>query len=154
MILWYSNLNLLLLDVILQWYQENIYLEILFLSYGEYHLAEEEMFGSVVPQFCKLAELLQCVGLEMVVQVVEWEWIFEMDMVGVVVVVEVDGRDNMELGMDDIEENLEDILDGSHKFLSNLFSKLGFGVDMAKVAKERVCSNYFEVDVDNLEIIT
>ena len=71
------------------------------------------MFGSVVPQHCKWVELLQCVGLEMVVQVVEWEWIFKMDVVrvGVVVVVEVDGRDNMELGMEDIEENIEDIVD-------------------------------------------
>ena len=92
-------------------------------------------------------------GLEMVVQVVEWEWIFEMDVVGVVVVVEVDGRDNMELGMEDIEENAEDIMDGSHKFLANLVSKIGFGVEMANFAKERVCSNYFEVDMDKLEIV-
>jgi len=44
-----------------------------------------------------------------------------MDVVGVVVVVvvEVDGRDNMELGMEDIEENIEDIVDFSHKFLAN-----------------------------------
>ena len=92
-------------------------------------------------------------GLEMVVQVVEWEWIFEMDVVGVVVVVEVDGRDNMELGMEDIEENIEDIVDGSHKFLANLVAKIGFGVEMANVAKERVCSNYFEMDVHKLEIV-
>ena len=61
------------------------------------------MFGSVVPQHCKWVALLQCMGLEMVVQVVEWEWVFEMDVVGVVVVVEMNGRDNMELGMEDIE---------------------------------------------------
>ena len=99
------------------------------------------MLGSFVPQQCKWVELLPCVGLEMVVEVVEWEWIFEMDVVGVVVVVEVDGRDNMELSMEDIEENIEDIVDGSDKFLSNLVSKIGFGVEMAKVAMERVCSN-------------
>ena len=85
----------------------------------------------------------------MAVHVVEWEWIFEMDVVGVVVVVEVDGRDNMELGMEDIEENTEDIVDGSHKFLA----KIGFGVEMTNIAKERVCSNYFEVDMHNLEIV-
>ena len=89
----------------------------------------------------------------MVVQVVEWECIFEMDVDGVVVVVEVNGRDNMELGMEDIEENIEDIVDGSHKFLANLVARIGFGVEMANVTKERVCSNYFEVDVDKLEIV-
>jgi len=43
----------------------------------------------------------------MVVHVVEWEGIFEMDEFEVVVVVEVDGRDNMELGMEDIEESIQ-----------------------------------------------
>ena len=63
-----------------------------------------------------------------------------MDVVGVVVVVvvEVDGRYNMELGMKDIEENIEDIVDFSHKFLANLVAKIGFGVEMANLAKERV----------------
>ena len=70
-------------------------------------------------------------------------------MIGVVVVVEVDGRDNMELGMEDIE----DIMDDSHKFLSNIVAKIGFGVEMANVSKERVCSNYFDVDMHNLEIV-
>jgi len=93
------------------------------------------------------------VGLEMVVQVVEWECIFEMEVVAFVVVVEMNGRDNMELGMEDIEENTEDIVDGSHKFLANLVAKIGFGVEMANVANERVCSNYFEVDVHMLEIV-
>lgn len=111
------------------------------------------MFGSVVSQRCKWAELLQCVGLEMVVQVVEWECIFEMDVDGVVVVVEVNGKDNMEFGMEDIEENIENIVDGSHKFLSNLIAKIGFGVVMANVVKEKVCSNYLEVDVHKLEIM-
>ena len=64
----------------------------------------------------------------MVVQVVELEWIYEMDVVEVVVVVEVDGRDSMELGMEDIEENIEDIVDFSHKVLANLVSKIGFGL--------------------------
>ena len=51
-----------------------------------------------------------------------------MDVVGVFVVVEMNGRDNMELGMEDIEENIEDIVDGSHKFLSNLVAKIGCGL--------------------------
>ena len=80
-------------------------------------------------------------GLEMVVQVAEWECIFNMYVDGVVVVVEVNGKDNMELGMDDIEENIEGIVDGTHKFLANLVAKIGFGVEMANAAKEKVCSN-------------
>ena len=64
-------------------------------------------------------------------------------MVEVVVVVEVDGRDSMELGMEAIEENIKDIVDFSHKVLANLIAKISFGVGMAKVAKERVCSKYF-----------
>jgi len=83
----------------------------------------------------------------MVVQVVEWECIFEKNVVGVVVVVEVNGRDNMELGIADIKENIEDIVDGSHKFLANLAAKIDFRAEMENVAKERVCSNYFEMDV-------
>ena len=89
----------------------------------------------------------------MVVQVVEWEWIFEMDVIGVLFVVEVNGRDNMELGMDYNEENIEDIVDGSHKFLANLVAKIDFGVEMVNVIKERVCSNYFEMDVHKIEIV-
>ena len=89
----------------------------------------------------------------MVLQVVEWECIFEMDVDDVVVVVEMNGMDNMELGMEDIEESIEDIVDGFHKFLANLVAKIGFGVEMANVDKERVCSNYFEVGVHKLEIV-
>ncbi len=89
----------------------------------------------------------------MVVQVVEWEWIFEMDVVGVMVVVEVDGMDYMEFGMEDIEENIQDIMDESHKFLVNLVPKIGFGVEMANGSKERVCSNYFEMDAHKIEIV-
>lgn len=37
-----------------------------------------------------------------------------MDVVGVVVVVEMNGRNNMELGREDIDENIDDIVDGSH----------------------------------------
>ena len=64
-----------------------------------------------------------------------------MDVVGVVVVVEVNGRDVMDLGMEDIEENIQDIVDDSHKLLASLVVKICFGVEMAKVAKERVCNN-------------
>jgi len=111
------------------------------------------MFGIVVSQHCKWAKLLQSMGLEMVVQVVEWECIFEMDVDGVVFVVEVNGKDNMEFGMEDIEENTEDIVDGSNKFLANLVAKIGFGVVMANVAKEKLCYNYLEVDVHKPEIL-
>lgn len=76
-----------------------------------------------------------------------------MDVDGVVVVEEVNGKDNMEFGMEDIEENTEDIVDGFHKFLANLVANIGFGVEMTNVSKERVCSNYFEVDMHNLEIV-
>ena len=76
-----------------------------------------------------------------------------MDVIGVVVLVEMDGRDNMELCMEDIEKNIEDIGDGSHKLLVNLVSKIGFRVEMANVAKESVRSNYFEMDVHKLEIL-
>ena len=76
-----------------------------------------------------------------------------MDVVEVVVVVEVGSRNNMELGMEDIEENTEVIVDVSHKFLAKLVTKIGFGVEMANVSKERVCSNYFDMDVHKLEIL-
>jgi len=77
------------------------------------------------------------------------EWIFEMDVLEVVVMVEVDCRDNMELGMEDIE----DIVDFSHNLLAKLVAKISFRFDMAKVVKEIVYSNYFEVNVHNLEIV-
>ena len=99
------------------------------------------MFGSVVPQHCKWVEILHGVGLEMVVQVVEWGWIYEMDVVEAMVVVEVDGRDSMELGMEDIEGNIEDVEDFPNNFLANHVAKIGFGVDMAKVSKEGVYPN-------------
>ena len=53
----------------------------------------------------------------------------------------MDGRDNMESGMEDIEENIEDIVYLSQKALSNPVANIGFGVGMAKVVKEGVCSN-------------
>ena len=59
-------------------------------------------------------------------------------MVGVMVMVEVNGRHNMEFGMEDIEENIEDIVDFSHKVIANLVAKIGFGVETAKVSNEGV----------------
>ena len=97
------------------------------------------MFGSVVPHNCKWDEILHGVGLEIVVQVFEWGWIDEMDVVEVVVVVEVNVRDSMELGMEDIEGNIEDIEDFPNKFLSNHVAKIRFKVEKAKVAKEGAC---------------
>ena len=38
-----------------------------------------------MPQLCNWVELFQCAGLEMVVWVVEWGCIFEMDVDGVVI---------------------------------------------------------------------
>ena len=99
------------------------------------------MFGSVVQQHCKWVEILHGVGLEMVIQVVEWGWIYEMDVVEGVVVVEVDGRDSMDLGMEDMEGNIEDIVDFPNKDLSNHVSKIGFGGEMAKVSKEGMYPN-------------
>ena len=55
--------------------------------------------------------------------------------------------------MEDIEEYINDVVDESHKFLTNLVAKSGFGVEIANVAKENVCSNYFEVDVHRREIV-
>ena len=74
-----------------------------------------------------------------------------MDVVEVVVV--ADGRDSMEFGVEDMEGNIEDVEDFPNKDLANHVAKIGFGVEMAKVAKERVCSNYFNMDVNKLEIM-
>ena len=52
-----------------------------------------------------------------------------------------------------LKKNIKDIVEGSHKFLSNLVAKIGFGVEMVNFVKGRVCSNYFEVDIRNLEIV-
>ena len=59
-----------------------------------------------------------------------------MDVVEVVVVVEVDGKDNMELGMEDIEENIEDIMDFSHKFLANLVARIGLELRWPRFPKK------------------
>ena len=75
------------------------------------------------------------------VQVVDWGLIYEMDVVEVVVVVEVDGMDSVESCMGDIEGNIEDVEDFPNKDLANHVSKIGFGVEMAKVSKEGGCPN-------------
>ena len=64
-----------------------------------------------------------------------------MDVVEVVVVVEVDGRDSMELGMEDIEGNIKDVEDFPNKDLYNHVAKISFMVEMAKFSKEGVCPN-------------
>ena len=97
--------------------------------------------GSVVPHHCKWAEILHGVGLEMVVQVVEWGWIYDIDVVEAVVVVEVDDSNSMESGMEDIEGNIEDVEDFPNKDLANHVANISFGFEMAKVAKEGVCPN-------------
>ena len=74
-----------------------------------------------------------------------------MDVVEAVVEVEVDGRDNMELGMEDIDENIEDIVDFSHKVVANLVAKIGFWVEMEKVYKEGLCPNYSDMEYPKFE---
>lgn len=111
------------------------------------------MFGSFVPPHCRWVDLFYCLGLKVVVHVVEWEWIFEMDVVEFVVVVEVDDINRIELGMEETEETIEDNMDFSHEALSNLATKIGFVGGVAKVSKERVCSSYLEIVFHNLEIV-
>ena len=76
-----------------------------------------------------------------------------MVVVEAVVVVGVDGRDSVELGMEDIEGNIEDFEDFPNNDLANHIAKIGFGVEMAKFAKEGVCPNYFEMDVNKIDIV-
>ena len=72
-----------------------------------------------IPQNCKLIEEFYCCGYEMVVQVVEWEWIFGVlvwMIMGKVelrsnegdidVVVEVNGMDNIDDDIEDREGNI------------------------------------------------
>ena len=71
------------------------------------------------------------------------------------VVVEMNSLNNIELRIEDSEEKIEDTVDFFCKTLANLVSKIGFEVviEMAKVANERVFSNYFEIVVHNPEIV-
>lgn len=104
----------------------------------------------------------------MVVQVVEWAGIFGV-LVWVViwkvelrsiegetdVLVEVNGMDNIDIGIEDSEENIEDIVGFLYKSLSNLVTKINFKVqiEMAKLSKATVFANYFEMVFHNLEIM-
>jgi len=49
-----------------------------------------------VPQLYNLVELFQCAGFEMVVRVVEWGCIFEMDLDGVMVGQVVEAKERKE----------------------------------------------------------
>ena len=60
------------------------------------NIIELESFGHVVPQLCNWVELFQCAGLEMVVRVVEWGCIFEVDVDGVVVGQVVESKEREE----------------------------------------------------------
>ena len=111
-------LNLLLMFFVLQWQLVN-------------HFS--------IPQNCKWIELFYYCGYEIFVQVVDWEWIFGV-LVWVVmgkvelrsnegdidVVVEVNGMHNIDDGIEDSEENIEDMVDFFHKAISNLVSKIYF----------------------------
>jgi hypothetical protein len=135
-----------------------------------------------IPQNCKLIEVFYCWGYEMVVHVVEWEWIFGVlvwMIMGKVelrsnegdidVVVEVNGMGNIDDGIEDREGKIEDMVDflcrAFAKFVAKIdfevgiemakVSKVGFevGIEMPKVAKARVFSNYLEIVVHNLETV-
>ena len=116
----------------------------------------------------------------MVVHVVEWEWIFGvlvwMTMGNVElrknegdidVVVEVNGMDNIDHGIEDREGKIEEKVDFLCRAFANFVAKIGFevgiemtkvskvgfevGIEMSKVSKARVFTNYFEIVVHNLE---
>lgn len=59
-----------------------------------------------MPQLCNWVELLHCMVLEMVVWVVEWRCVFEMDVDGVVVgqVVEANEREGSCTGASTLDE--------------------------------------------------
>ena len=48
----------------------------------------------------------------------------------------MDGRDNMELGMEDIDDNIEDIVDLSHKVLPTLFPRLVLGLIWSRLLRK------------------
>lgn len=104
----------------------------------------------------------------MVVEVVEWEWIFGVLVCVVMgkvelrltegetdVVVEVNGMDNIDIDIEDSEEKIEYMVDFLCKALPNPVFTIGFeiGIEMAKVAKAKVFTNYFEIVVHNPEIV-
>lgn len=68
------------------------------------------------------------------------------------VVVEVNGMDNIDIGIEHSDGKIEYMMDFLCKALPNPISKNGFeiGIEMAKVAKAKVFSNYV---VHNLEIV-
>jgi len=126
-------LLLLLLAIVLQWKLVN-------------HFA--------IPQHCKWIEVFCCWGFKMVVQVVGKIELRltegETDLV-----VEVNGMDNIDIGIEDNEGNIEYMVDFLCKALPNPVSKIGFeiGIEMTKVAKAKVFANYFEIIVHNPEIV-
>lgn len=71
------------------------------------------------------------------------------------VVLEVNGIDNNDIGIEDIEEKIKDMVDFHYKALSNLVTKINLEVqiEMAKVSKARVFSNYFENVLHNPKVM-
>jgi len=67
-------------------------------------------------------------------------------------VVEVNGMGNNDISIQDSEGKIEDMVDFLCKALANLVAKIGFeiGIEMVKVTKARVFSNYFVIFVDNM----
>ena len=63
--------------------------------------------------------------------------------------------DNIDHGIEDKEGKIEDMVDFLYRAFANFVAKIGFevGIDMAKVAKARVFSNYLGIVVHNLETV-
>ena len=86
----------------------------------------------------------------MVVHVIEWECIFEMHVDEVVVVVEVNGWIIWSLVWRILRKILRILWIAPISSFPTLLPRL---VEMANAAKEKVCSNYFELNMHNLEIV-
>ena len=69
--------------------------------------------------------------------------------------VEVNGMDNIDIGIEDGEGKIRYMVDFLCKALPNLVSNICFeiGIDMAKVSKAKVFANYFEIVVHNPKIV-
>ena len=85
------------------------------------------------------------------------------------VVVEVNGMNNIDDGIEDREGKIEDMVDFLYGAFANFVAKIGFevgiemakvskvgfevGIEMPKVSKARVFSNYLEIVMHNLETV-
>jgi len=69
-------------------------------------------------------------------------------------VIEVNSMDKIHIGIEDNNENIQDMVDSLCNDVANLVAKIGFvvGIETAKIAKENVFYDYFEIFVHNHEI--